>query len=369
MIMRIIIDYDSTWQNSFLTGSNDEPVHTRKFKASSKSNEPPDVKEITKNTILGVLSRLIGDQRKLYQAKASDDFYFNDMNITFYDLKQKKEKWNETAFLINKSEKRPPQGSFMGILDDDEPLFFSEYAATLWSILDYELDDLLDFILKPHFTKLNNTVSPKHILNRVVYDISSMDSIQFSETKTATLEEKLKIERSKEKPSEKRIKDIINEISVLNIQAQDENLVNLENKLKLAIKKLNDLFPDEAYITNNGSVYPMSLYAASLYVMVKQFETENIDTSPFLSNRGAIKGFSKRGFNGVRDFLNSLMGNNRKTTHTPYKLTKANGQLEIVLDVDIAKARELKMMIDNAGVSSFYLGKKGLAYVSDIRLR
>ena len=50
-------------------------------------------------------------------------------------------------------------------------------------------------------------------------------------------------------------------------------------------------------------------------------------------------------------------------------LTKANGQLEIRLDINDEQAKELKQMIDNAGVSSFYLGKKGLAYVSDIRLR
>lgn len=32
------------------------------------------------------------------------------------------------------------------------------------------------------------------------------------------------------------------------------------------------------------------------------------------------------------------------------------------------KSREIKTMIENAGVSSFYLGKKGLAYVTDIRV-
>ena len=49
-------------------------------------------------------------------------------------------------------------------------------------------------------------------------------------------------------------------------------------------------------------------------------------------------------------------------------LTKASGQLEINIDIDKDKAREIKTMIENAAVSSFYLGKKGLAYVSDLRL-
>ena len=48
-------------------------------------------------------------------------------------------------------------------------------------------------------------------------------------------------------------------------------------------------------------------------------------------------------------------------------LTKANGTLNINLDITEDKAKELKGMIESAGVSSFYLGKKGLAYVDFIR--
>ena len=50
-------------------------------------------------------------------------------------------------------------------------------------------------------------------------------------------------------------------------------------------------------------------------------------------------------------------------------MTKASGSLEIVVDVERDKAKEIKSMIDNAGVSSFYLGKKGLAYVTDVDTR
>lgn len=50
-------------------------------------------------------------------------------------------------------------------------------------------------------------------------------------------------------------------------------------------------------------------------------------------------------------------------------MTKASGQLEINIDVDRDKAKEIKTLIENAGVSSFYLGKKGLAYVTNIDTR
>ena len=99
--MKIIIDYESSWQNSFLTGSNDEPVKKREFKASSKSKEAEDVKPISHNTILGVLSRLIGDQRKLYQAKNSEKFYFKDMDISFTETKNPiKNQYKEELFHI-----------------------------------------------------------------------------------------------------------------------------------------------------------------------------------------------------------------------------------------------------------------------------
>ena len=49
-------------------------------------------------------------------------------------------------------------------------------------------------------------------------------------------------------------------------------------------------------------------------------------------------------------------------------LTKARGELQIQIDVDQDKGQEISDLIENAGVSSFYLGKKGLAYVSKIRV-
>src|SRR5690554_2462695 len=90
--MKITIDYESAWRNSFLDGSNDEPLpkHGRNFVASMtelKKEENYHKKSITKNTVLGVLSRLIGDQRKLYQARASESYYFSDIEseVSFQD--------------------------------------------------------------------------------------------------------------------------------------------------------------------------------------------------------------------------------------------------------------------------------------------
>ena len=49
-------------------------------------------------------------------------------------------------------------------------------------------------------------------------------------------------------------------------------------------------------------------------------------------------------------------------------MTKACGKLEINLQIDRAAAKELEKLIKNAGVSAFYFGKKGLAYVEKIKI-
>ena len=64
----------------------------------------------------------------------------------------------------------------------------------------------------------------------------------------------------------------------------------------------------------------------------------------------------------VRETLESGEG------RTKSFLTKASGVLSINLDISIEKAKELRQMIDDAAVSSFYLGKKGLAYVTKITI-
>ena len=79
--MKIVVKYDSSWRNSFLDGNNNEPLPKkgRKYIASMtslKKSENFIKRDITKDTIMGVLNRLIGDQRKLYQSREDENYYF-----------------------------------------------------------------------------------------------------------------------------------------------------------------------------------------------------------------------------------------------------------------------------------------------------
>jgi uncharacterized protein (UPF0335 family) len=391
--MKIIIEFDSIWQNSFLYGQDDKPIdknNKRVFKATSKNKEI-DKKEISKNTVLGILSRLIGDQRKLYQARESEDYYFKDKE-EFIDFQIKdKESWNENIFIVNKSEKRPPQGSYLGVVKEDEKLFFSDTAPILWSILYLSVNELFDFLLSSEMNKKRGDSNPDSLLKKVE-ELQKIDTFVLVKDEVITIREKiqnLKERYSKKEqefnnidsPAEKQEKSLISakekmQKDIAKLEDEIQKILNSEErklfdtKLIKIIDMLSEKFSGEIYY-NNGRIFPMSLYAISLYLQVERMIENNLNINYCLKKNGdiQIQGFSKRNFNGVRDFLNKLAGNHNKTTQTPYPLTKASGTLEIIIDIERQKAKELKTMIENAGVSSFYLGKKGLAYVTKIDTR
>ena len=142
---------------------------------------------------------------------------------------------------------------------------------------------------------------------------------------------------------------------------------------------LQQAFPDVPYKITDGKIKPIELYCAALYVQISRLGNAYISTA--LSKKGGITGISKRGFT-PKDFMERYTtGSKKPIWGNPYQLkekrkgegevvsllTKANGTLDIHLDIPEEKAEQLKNMIEAAGVSSFYLGKKGLAYVDVIR--
>jgi hypothetical protein len=135
-----------------------------------------------------------------------------------------------------------------------------------------------------------------------------------------------------------------------------------------------------AYKVVDDKIKPIELYCSALYLQISRLG-EKHDVSNALTKSGGISGISKRGFT-PKDFMDRYTtGNKKPIWGNPYQLkerrkgegevvsllTKANGTLDINLDIPEDKAQQLKDMIEAAGVSSFYLGKKGLAYVDVIR--
>lgn len=343
--MKIEIKYESSWRNSFLDGSNDEPLPKtgRKFIGSMTSlkkdgNYIP--RNVSHNTVMGLLNRLIGDQRKLYQSRQSDTYYFKELEplVTFEDMPSYVNR--EMTYIRNVSGSTD-QNSYTGMIQADSPILTSIYSQELWGVLGLTFNELIEFLLDENFI-LTNAIS-------------------------------------------------LNPLSLVDrsFLLSKENSIDLTKELHEVIEVINSHFPEMVsdksatpYVENNGKLKPIRLYAAALYI---QFERLNkkMDVSSVLTKSGKIAGFSKRGFNGQRDFIkNFATGGEKKIWGNPYirkekikgvgevtsLMSKAGGTLNINIDVDRSIARNLLAIIENAGVSSFYLGKKGLAYVSNIRL-
>lgn len=338
--MKITIDYEASWRNSFLDGCNDEPLPKkgRNFTASMTELKKPEnfhQREISVNTVMGILNRLIGDQRKLYQSRneyGDIPYYFSNIEdkVSFID---KPSVVNHEITYIRNMKGSTDQNSFTGMIKVNDPVFQSDYSNEFWGVLALNINELIDFILKKKSVTTIIPLDPVLILNRL---------------------EVIK----KEKP-------ILHEGTVK--QASDFLLSKFE-KYKPLNKKNEQLI--------------LPLYCSALYLQMERLESL-YDMTSAKSQRGGISGISNNGFT-PKDFMDRYTTGKKKLIYgNPYireeyakgegkfkhKLTKASGQLEISLDIDFEQAKDLKQKIDNAGVSSFYLGKKGLAYVSNIEIR
>ncbi|WP_432745585.1 type I-Fv CRISPR-associated protein Cas5fv [Methylobacter sp. G7] len=340
--MKITIEYESSWRNSFLDGSNNEtlPKQGRKFIGSMTSLQKTEnfiKREVSLDTVMGILNRLIGDQRKLYQARNEEkhgSYYFKKLEplITFKD-KPTRINDNEVTYIRNMTGSTD-QNSFTGIIKVQDPVFLSDYSPEFWGVLALDFNELCQFIVE----------------NNKVDKIIPLDPISI--------------------------------ISKLEVLDKEKPIIN-EGMANQALQVLNQHFPDANYLSNKGDIFPIMFYCSSLYLQLERLKDrfDNIDTAKTKS--GSISGISKRGFT-KKDFMNRFTtGDKKKIWGNPYIrkervkgvgeiayfMTKASGQLEIEIDIDRDKAKEIKSMIEYAGVSSFYLGKKGLAYVSDIETK
>lgn len=340
--MRIIVEYEASWRNSFLDGSNDEPLPKkgRNFIGSmtelkKSANFLP--REISKNTVMGILNRLIGDQQKLYQARRSQDYYFADLEDCI-DFKDNPSIINNEIAYIRNMKGNNDQNSFTGMIKVNDPIFLSEYSYEFWNVLSLNIDELCDFI-----------INDKAIINFKIDNLISLDPVS-----------------------------ILNRLEIIG----KSRPVECMDVIKQASDKLASLFDKYKPLNAKGLQLILPMYCSALYLQMQRLE-QRFDMSTAKSKMGGISGISNNGFT-PKDFMDKYTTGAKKLIYgNPYirtefiegegkinhTLTKANGQLEITLNIEPKRAMELKQMIDNAGVSSFYLGKKGLAYVSDIRLK
>lgn len=281
---------------------------------------------------MGILNRLIGDQRKLYQSRQDDCYFFKAIEdkISFKDSPTVEN--NEVTYIRNITGSTD-QNSYTGMIRVTDPVFNSGYSKELWSILAMELDELCNWL------EGGNPVD-----------------------KTIELHPLTIIERLEE----------LNKLKA----------VPLDGMCIKAHEKLSTRFPKFNGLNKKGELFPISLYCSALYLQLDRLAERGFDLSSALTNAGGLSGISNNGFT-KKDFMSRYTtGEKKKIWGNPYMreefvsgegkfkklLKKVSGQLQIDIDIDRPLANELHTMIENAGVSSFYIGKKGIAYVKDIRV-
>lgn len=339
--MRITIEYESSWRNSFLDGSNNEalPRQGRNFIGSMTALGKEGnfkTRAVTKDTVMGILNRLIGDQRKLYQARQDRNYYFQDIEnlLSEEDIVDRARSQNEIVYLRNMSGSTD-QNAFTGMIKSGDPAFNSDFSSQLWGILWFDPDKVMDFILD-----------------------ENMEVDTHTELNPLTVIEKLE-----------------------NIFS--EKAIDVTGKVQSCLETFHRFFPDIDYkLTAKNQFVPISLYTSALYIQIQRLG-KKYDLSMALTKTGGLSGISKRGFT-KKDFMDRYTTGKKKLIWgNPYvmkerkkgegeishPLTKANGTLEINLNISSERARDLEQKILDAGVSSFYLGKKGLAYVTRIDTR
>ncbi|MFV1872589.1 MAG: type I-Fv CRISPR-associated protein Cas5fv [Oleiphilus sp.] len=354
--MKLLIEFDSCWQTSFLGGDPNKRVskkeNSRPFVATTKTRGEK-YQPITLDTVMGVLLRLIGEQRKLYQVRESDTYYFRDIEgvVSWSEKNEQARKINELMYLTNKSDDRCAQSSYLGVLDDDNPWFFSQNSSLLWSVLFLNIEQLVDFI---NSRKTNNNnlqdCSPKDLISRVnTLTNSKSQPGQVIKTRDKLINDMLAEISKKEKAlaefEEKTIKTppknnaqktkkidrynfLVNEVEFARKELESfkgsQSIALFDTKLIGMIKFLSNKFPDEKKpgeeYCKNGIIYPSSLYSAALYLQAEHLLNAGYDM-PFLKNKKnqiQIQGFSKRGFNGIRDWMNSLTGGKKSCWYSMY---------------------------------------------------
>ncbi|WP_277560086.1 type I-Fv CRISPR-associated protein Cas5fv [Acinetobacter beijerinckii] len=336
--MQIIIEYESSWRNSFLDGTNNEPLPKwgRNFIASMTTLKQAGnykKRDVSKDTVMGILNRLIGEQRKLYQARQDKEYYFSEIEkiLQDKDIIDKSTISNEVVYIRNISGSTD-QNSFTGMIKANDPAFKSEYSSELWGILWLDLDEVAQFIC-----------DEKYLIQTDI----GLDPIS-----------------------------VCSQIELLSA----EKAIDVIDSVKDALDILQSKFDDVNYLNAKEQLPLISLYASALYLQIER-SSKKYDLTNALTKSGGLSGISKRGFT-KKDFMDRYTTGSKKLIWgNPFLLkekkkgegevvsilSKASGQLIINLNISKDQARDLEEKIENAGVSSFYLGKKGLAYITDIR--
>lgn len=394
--MKITVNYSSKWSNSF---SNPE---TKKATALSLGSIQESIKgekviidegdtyedimykinkvhpnfqynSITKNTVLGVVSRLLGEVRYL------NNILDKDPNHIINKIKDKisfkmfdREIYNEVIRISTpEKEVQSNGGGVISVKSKNNILLNkNEYSEIFYSVFNIvDIETLNNFITTLETSKTVKDIKDFFENKGLLYK-ENFELYKFIELYNRNI--KLTEGYDKEYRNFKKGKSEINE--------EINDYIRVIKRIGILNHKDENYHLKPNYINIPGIL---------IYLLSHFLTRNNYDLCGILTEKkGNIKGIAEAsGGLTIKDFYNAF--SNKKTSiDSPYFLkakffdkkenksinqsdfnigiSKEDGVLVIFIDVSEEEAIELKKIINLVGVSTFQLGKKGLAYIKEI---
>lgn len=340
--MKIKIKYDSSWGSSF----HDKPYEEEKTKKGSKwssgkfigSSKGKDYfkqikKDITKDTVLGILYRLLGDPRQLSQIKKESNPFFNPEKISFEDNFRETD---SVVSLLNTNGDgdtlRTPQSP------EKDPRFLGSLFSEIWSpAFLTDPDDILKIFVSQN-GYVDKTLPIKTRLELVDFIIPA-DAVGDSLKK-----------RDKKHP-------LISEVTDLKAIKKYRAIVSNFGNIKKSIDDLKITYQDLKIILIHLNYQNVLVNHPDLPKKIVGFYYNGIDKRSFCEDI-LLDSCPSR-------WTRWLEEEGKKSKDT-FSLRVKDGELTI--HIDTPDGENIKEMIEDAGVHTFIVGKKGLGYISKIEV-
>lgn len=287
---------------------------------------------VTLDTILGILCRLVGDVRRLDEIKLLSKHPILDIkdSITFEDINR----YYQNELISLHTPLKESKNGAGGVIIFNSPLISkNDFSERLLSVFNYKThSELANYILK----LLNKDPDIRN--DRYKKDIS--------------------------------LSNIMHELCI----GEKRSLKFKDEFSKILNARINNL-------------YGLLLYKKIEYF--KYFNDYNQEIDDLLTEQKKIPGISETsGYFTKKDFYGAYQKEKKVNWILPYSITvtkplfkkdekmnfnakvgvtKEGGDLFININTTEEKEQIIKNLIEEAGVNTFYLGKKGLAYVVKIK--
>jgi len=426
--MKILVSYSSKWSAEFA----DPITHKNKVVSLAALNENPNkldvildendtyettmlkignaynnfvYKTISKNTVLGIISRLIGEVRYLDKIDPKEDHPINKiMDKVSFNLHDR-ELYNEIISLAKPITKVQSNGG--GLINSSKSNFLllsdNDYSKIIFSLFNLKtLEDIDSFV---SFIEKNPT--KKELLdfindNKYSYN-DKIELYQFVKNHNdhASLFNNIDKNYVKYKKYQSEIfkGNPVDEDKVVTLDEDLSYYITLLDRIALYTGKNIDsdgkynAYSELGPVNDKNSAAVLNIIGLLYYFVIawtiKGGNKQDIDES-LINKNGNIAGIATNsGKITVKDFygfvsprklswsmpymfdskyLKKKEAKQFNQSNTTLGVGKESGVLEIIIDIPTDEAVILHDQIKAAAVSTFHVGKKGLAYVKGIEI-